>query len=260
MFNRSHSLTLSTTNSLTISDPNSQSSIGPLLGAAGASSSLQPGQHFYTYGADVLMDFVLYSPSIQDHFADAYPVEEQSHDHESPRGLQGREGPSQPGPSQTSSQPQASTSSNQDNETPTASRTQLRRLETMRQLPPSSHSPLEENYATASPPWSPASAKPTDFATHKRKISDLTGVRGREYPLDRDYDDKLQDELRKIEEGKEDELAEGAESGKRRSKRVRKGTKRSMSSSTWTKKERKDSNDKGHPASGNGVEQPAGAV
>jgi len=66
--------------------------------------------------------------------------------------------------------------------------------------------------------------------------------------------------LRKIEEGKEDELAEGVESGKRRSKRVRKGTRGGMSSSTWTKKERKDSNDKGHPPSGNGVDQAAGAV
>jgi hypothetical protein len=204
------------------------------------------------------MDFVLYSPSIQDHFADAYPVEEQSYDHESPRGLQGREDPPQPGPSQASSQPQAPTSSYQDNEPAAALQTQLRRLDTMHQLPPSSHSSIK-NYTTASPPWSPTD-KPTDFETRKRRISDITGVRGREYPLDRDYDDKLQDELRKIEEGKEDELAEGAESGKRRSKRARKGTRGGMSSSTWTKKQRKDSNDKGQPPSGNGVEQPARAV
>jgi hypothetical protein len=124
--------------------------------------------------------------------------------------------------------------------------------------PPSSHSPVE-NYTTASPPWSPAH-KPTDFETHKRRISDITGVRGREHPEDRNFLDKLQEDLRKIEEGKEDELAEGVESGKRRSKRVRKGTRGGMSSSTWTKKERKDSNDKGHPPSGNGVEQAAGAV
>ena len=233
--------------------------MGPLPGAAAASSSLQPGQHFYTYGADVLMDFVLYSPSIQDHFADAYPVEEQPHDHESSRELPGRENPSQPGPSQASFQPQASTSSYQDNEPAAALQTQLRHLDTMHQLPPSSHSPVK-NYTTASPPWSPATDKPTDFESHKRRISDITGVRGREHPEDRDYPDKLQEDLRKLEEGKGDEPTEAAESGKRRSKRARKRTKGGMSSSTWTKRERKDSNDKGHPPSGNGVEQPAGAV
>jgi hypothetical protein len=121
-----------------------------------------------------------------------------------------------------------------------------------------SHSPVG-NYTTASPPWSPED-QPTDFETHKRRISDITGVRGREHPEDRDYPDKLQEDLRKLEEGKEDEPTVGADSGKRRSKRARKGTKGGMSSSTWNKKQRKDSNDKGQPPSGNGVEQPTEAV
>jgi hypothetical protein len=145
----------------------------------------------YTYNANVLMDFVLYWSLIQGHFANAYPVEEQSHDYESPRGLQDRENPSQPGPSQASSQPQAPTSSYQDNERVAALQTQLRRLDTMHQLPPSSYSPFE-NYMKASPPWSPA-AKPFDIEAHKRKISeisDLTGVRGREHPEDLDFNDR----------------------------------------------------------------------
>jgi hypothetical protein len=176
-------------------------------------------------------------------FADAYPVEEPSHNHESPRGLQGREDPPQPGPSQASSQPQASTSSYQDNEPITVLQTQLRRLDTIHHLPPFSHSPVE-NYTTASPPWSPID-KPTDFETRKRRISDITGVRGKEYPLHRDYADKLQEDWR-IEEGKDLELIEGEGSDKRRSKRARKRTKGGMSSSTWTKRERKGS-DGGHP-------------
>jgi hypothetical protein len=219
---------------------------------ASASTSSPP---ILTYGADVLMDFVLYPPSIQDRYAASY-------NHESPPRPQGRENLSQPGPSQASSQPQASTSSYQDNDPAAALRTQLTRLETVHQLTrletvhqsPSYSPSLPKGYATASPPWSPA-AQPTDLETHKRRISDITGVRAREYPLDRDYSDKLQEDLRKIEEGKEDEVTEGEERGKRRSKRARKGTKGGMSSSTWTKKGRKDSNDRGHPLGGNGTDQ-----
>jgi hypothetical protein len=227
-----------------------------IVGAAGASSSSQPGQHTYTYGADVLADFAFYPLSIQDSYADAYRAAEKSHDRESPPRLQGREDLPQPGPSQASPQPQASTSSYQDNKPAAALGTQLRSLESLHQIPPSSHSALEI-YRTASPPWSPE-ANPTDFETHKQRISDITGIRGRERPEDRDFPDKLQEDLRKLEE--EHESIEGAESGKRRSKRARRGTKGRMSSSTWTKKQRKDSNDKGPPPSGSGVEQPTGAV
>jgi hypothetical protein len=107
---------------------------------------------------------------------------------------------------------------------------------------------------TSSPPWSPV-AKPTDFESHKRRISDITGVRGREHPPDRDHNDKLQEDLRKMEEGKEDEPAEGEDSGKKRSKRAKMGKTGSMSSTTWAKKEPKDSNDGGHSSSGNGISQ-----
>jgi hypothetical protein len=204
---------------------------------AGASSSS-------THGGDILVDF-----PFQDHY-------DASYDYESLARLYGRENPSQPGPSQASSQPQASTSHYQDNEPIAASPTQFYRLETIRQLPPSSHSPVK-NYTTASPPWSPATDKPTDFESHKRRISDITGVRRRELSIDSDFADKLQEDLKKIEEGKEDELTEGEDSGKRRSKRARKRTKGGMSSSTWTKKERKDNNDRGGPPSGSGMDQSA---
>jgi len=192
------------------------------------------------------MDFVLYSPSIQDHFTDTYLVEEQFHDHESTQGLLDRENPSQLGPPQAFSQLQASTSPYQDNESTAVLQTQLHHLDTMHQLPPSSHSPVK-NYLTASPPWSPAIDKPTDFESHKRRISDIIGVRGREHSKDRDYPDKLQEDLRKLEEGKGDKLIEGEGSSKRRRLRARKGTKGSMYSSTWTKKELKDGSDGGHP-------------
>jgi hypothetical protein len=142
-----------------------------------------------------------------------------------------------------------------DNEPIAASQTQLYYLETMHQSP---SSPVE-NYTTASPPWSPMD-QPTDFEGHKQRLGDITGIRGREHPEGRDFTDKLQEDLRKLEEGKEPELQGGEESSKRRSKRARKGTKGGMSSSTWTKKEPKNGNDKGPPPSGNGVEQPVGGV
>ncbi|KAE8447654.1 hypothetical protein EG329_010460 [Mollisiaceae sp. DMI_Dod_QoI] len=169
------------------------------------------GQHAHYYRSEFHEDFILYSQSDTD---DGIGEEQGANAYLSPQTRPYRPLAPRSEMSQTQ-QTQASISSSVAQAFSTQQDMTPQREHSTRptQLPTPSQTNMMPHFEREPGPWSPTS--PTDAESRKRKLS--VGIPDlNDFPKDRHWDDKMQTDLKKIEQGQEDSDEERKRLRKRR--------------------------------------------